>query len=44
MLDRVVDVRAEIGEARFTGGKFQEARELFERLSLASRFSVASFC
>jgi malate synthase len=31
-------VRAEIGEARFTGGKFQEARELFERLSLAPRF------
>ena len=31
-------VHAEIGDARFTGGKFQEARELFERLSLAPRF------
>ena len=31
-------VRAEIGDERFTRGKFQEARELFERLSLAPRF------
>ena len=31
-------VRAEIGDARFSGGKFKEARDLFERLSLAPRF------
>jgi len=31
-------VRAEIGDERFTRGKFKEARELFERLSLAPRF------
>jgi malate synthase len=31
-------VRAEIGDARFSSGKFSEARELFERLSLAPRF------
>jgi malate synthase len=31
-------VRAEIGDERFAQGKFKEARELFERLSLASRF------
>ncbi|MDB5214797.1 MAG: malate synthase [Myxococcaceae bacterium] len=31
-------VRAEIGDARFSAGKFSEARELFERLSLAPRF------
>ena len=31
-------VRAEIGDERFTRGKFTEARELFERLSLAPRF------
>ena len=31
-------VHAEIGEERFTHGKFKEARELFERLSLAPRF------
>jgi malate synthase len=31
-------IRAEIGEARFTSGKFSEARALFERLSLSPRF------
>ena len=31
-------VRAEIGDERFAGGKFEEARELFERLSLAPHF------
>jgi malate synthase len=31
-------VRTEIGDARFSAGKFKEARELFERLSLAPRF------
>jgi malate synthase len=31
-------VRAEIGDERFARGKFQEARALFERLSLAPRF------
>jgi malate synthase len=31
-------VRAEIGDERFARGKFQEARGLFERLSLAPRF------
>jgi malate synthase len=31
-------VRAEIGEERFSHGKFPEARALFERLSLAPRF------
>jgi malate synthase len=31
-------VRAEVGEERFSGGKFNEARGLFERLSLAPRF------
>lgn len=31
-------VRAEIGDTRFSNGKFKEARELFERLSLAPRF------
>ena len=31
-------VRAEVGDERFTRGKFNEARELFERLSLAPRF------
>lgn len=31
-------VRAEIGDERFTQGKFDEARELFERLSLSPRF------
>ena len=31
-------VRTEIGDARFDGGKFTEARGLFERLSLAPRF------
>jgi malate synthase len=36
--EEMVRVHAEIGDARFTGGKFQEARELFERLSLAPRF------
>ena len=31
-------VHAEIGDERFTHGKFREARALFERLSLAPRF------
>jgi len=31
-------VRAEIGDERFTHGKFHQARELFERLSLSPRF------
>jgi malate synthase len=31
-------VRAEIGDERFARGKFQEARKLFERLSLAPKF------
>ena len=31
-------VRAEVGEARFAGGKFREATELFERLSVADQF------
>jgi len=31
-------IRSEVGDARFTGGKFPEARALFERLSLAPRF------
>jgi malate synthase len=31
-------VHAEIGDERFTHGKFREARELFERLSLAPHF------
>ena len=31
-------VRAEIGEERFSHGKFSDARALFERLSLAPRF------
>jgi malate synthase len=33
-------IRAEIGDARFSGeiSRFAEARELFERLSLAPRF------
>ncbi len=31
-------LRAEVGNPRFTGGKFPEARALFERLSLAPRF------
>jgi malate synthase len=31
-------VHAEVGDERFSGGKFDEARGLFERLSLAPRF------
>jgi malate synthase len=31
-------MRGEVGEARFSSGKFGQARELFERLSLAPRF------
>jgi malate synthase A len=31
-------MRGEVGEARFGSGKFGQARELFERLSLAPRF------
>jgi malate synthase len=31
-------VRAEVGAPRFDAGKFKEARELFERLSLAPKF------
>jgi malate synthase len=31
-------LRAEIGDERFARGKFQEARKLFERLSLAPKF------
>lgn len=31
-------VRSEVGDDRFGHGKFKEARELFERLSLAPRF------
>lgn len=31
-------VRAEVGDERFTHGKFHQARELFERLSLSPRF------
>ena len=31
-------IKAEVGEARFSSGKFPEARQLFERLSLAPRF------
>ncbi len=31
-------VRAEVGDARFTSGKYPEARDLFVRLSLAPRF------
>jgi malate synthase len=31
-------IRAEVGDDRFARGKFQEARALFERLSLAPRF------
>ena len=31
-------VKSEIGEAKYAAGKFKEARELFERLSLAPRF------
>ena len=31
-------VRAEVGDERYARGKFQEARGLFERLSLAARF------
>jgi malate synthase len=31
-------VRAEVGDERFSRGKFTEARELFERLSLSPRF------
>ena len=41
VVEEMERVRAEIGDERFTRGKFQEARELFERLSLllASRSS-----
>lgn len=31
-------IRTEVGDERFAGGKFDEARALFERLSLAPRF------
>jgi malate synthase len=31
-------VRREVGEARFTGGRFAEARDLFVRLSTTPRF------
>jgi malate synthase A len=31
-------VRAEIGDARFTSGRFAEARDLFERISTADEF------
>jgi malate synthase len=31
-------VRQEVGEARFSQGKFNQARDLFVRLSLAPRF------
>ena len=36
--DELVRVRAEVGDARFTTGKFPEARELFERLSTEPTF------
>ncbi|AKV01934.1 Malate synthase [Labilithrix luteola] len=31
-------IRSEVGDAKFNGGKFPEARAMFERLSLAPRF------
>jgi malate synthase len=31
-------IRAEVGDARYRGGKFDDARALFERLALAPRF------
>lgn len=36
--EEMARVRAEVGDARFTGGRFEEARTLFERLSLAPTF------
>ena len=36
--EEMARVRAEVGDARFTGGRFEEARSLFERLSLAPTF------
>jgi malate synthase len=36
--EEMARVRAEIGEERYAHGRFKEARDLFERLSLAPRF------
>jgi len=36
--EEMARVRAEVGDARFTGGRFEEAQSLFERLSLAPTF------
>jgi malate synthase len=36
--EEMARIRAEVGDARFEGGRFAEARALFERLSVAERF------
>jgi malate synthase len=36
--EEMARVRSEVGDARFTGGRFEEALSLFERLSLAPTF------
>jgi malate synthase len=36
--DELARIRAEVGEARFTSGKFAEARALFEKLSTEPTF------
>ena len=38
VVEELKRVGEEVGEARFMGGKYPEARELFERLSLSPRF------
>jgi malate synthase len=36
--EEMLRIRGEVGDGRFTGGRFPEARELFVRLSTAPRF------
>jgi malate synthase A len=36
--EEIVQIRSEVGEARFSGGRFADAQALFERLSVAPRF------
>ena len=38
LAEEVVRVKNEVGESRFANGKFAQATELFERLSLSASF------
>jgi malate synthase len=38
VVEEMQRIRAEVGDARFAGGRFPEARDLFVRLSTAPKF------